>query len=127
MKLAMVTLVVDDYDEAIAHFRDGFGFTVIEDVVLSPIKRWVVMSTGDGGSHVLIAKASGPEQEAAIGNQTGGRVGFFVDTQDFEADLERAIAAGAKLFDGPRTEEYGTVAVVKDRYGNKWDLVRRTS
>lgn len=127
MKLAMVTIVVDDYDQAIAHFRDGFGFTLVEDHVLNAVKRWVVMSTGEGGSNVLIAKAASSEQEAAIGNQTGGRVGFFVDTQDFEGDLERAITAGAKLFDGPRTEPYGTVAVVKDRYGNKWDIVRRNS
>ena len=127
MKLAMVTVVVDDYDMAVAHYRDGFGFTVIDDHVLSDTKRWVVMSPGPQSANILIAKAASPEQQAAIGNQTGGRVGFFLDVENFQEDVERMIAAGARVIDGPRTEEYGTVAVVRDMYGNKWDVIRRSS
>nr|WP_291167570.1 VOC family protein [Erythrobacter sp.] len=120
--LAMTALVVPDYDEAIAFFRDGLGFAVEEDTELGGGKRWVVMVGSHGGS-LLLARAVNEEQRAAIGNQTGGRVGWFLDTDDFAADHARMTAWGVDFTDGPREEPYGTVAVFNDPWGNRWDLI----
>ena len=120
--LAMTTLVVPDYDEAIAFFREAFGFALDEDTDLGRGKRWVVMS-GAQGSKLLLARAANERQRAAIGNQTGGRVGWFVETGDFAADHARIKAAGARFTEGPREEPYGTVAALEDPWGNRWDLI----
>ena len=122
MRLSLVSLLVRDYDEAIAFFRDGLGFRVMEDSALPDGKRWVVVGGADGGA-LLLAKASGPEQIAAIGNQFGGRVGLFAQTEDFAATQRRLTAAGALFEEEPRHEGYGTVAVFRDPLGNRWDLI----
>jgi catechol 2,3-dioxygenase-like lactoylglutathione lyase family enzyme len=126
VKLALVTIVVPDYDEAIAWYVDALGFELREDTALSETKRWVVVGPPGGEAGVLLAKASGPEQEARVGDQTGGRVGFFLHTEDFAAGHERLTAAGGRLVEGPRTEAYGTVGVFEDLYGNRWDLIERS-
>lgn len=123
----MVTIVVDDYDTAIAHYRDDLGFRLIEDTIMSATKRWVVVSPGEGGASVLLAKAATPEQAAAVGNQTGGRVAFFLYTDDFDRDHARMSAAGVNFLESPRHEDYGKVAVFADKYGNKWDFIERRS
>ena len=120
--LAMTTLVVPDYDEAIAFFRDALRFALDEDTDLGSGKRWVVMSGAHGGK-LLLARAANERQRAAIGNQTGGRVGWFVETRDFAADHARIKAAGARFTEEPREEPYGTVAVFEDPWGNRWDLI----
>jgi catechol 2,3-dioxygenase-like lactoylglutathione lyase family enzyme len=123
----MVTLVVSDYDLAIGFFVDVLGFELIED---SPSltndgrpKRWVVVRPPGAVSSLLLARADGPEQEAAVGNQTGGRVGFFLHVDDFEAAHARMTAARVEFLRPPRTEPYGQVAVFLDIAGNKWDLI----
>lgn len=122
MRLDLVTLLVRDYDEALAHYVGQLGFALIEDTPQGNGKRWVVVRPG-GGAGLLLARADTDEQRAAMGRQTGGRVGFFLRTDDFTAEHARMVAAGV-AFDGqPRTEPYGTVAVLVDRYGNRWDLV----
>ena len=119
LTVATFTLLVDDYDRGIAYFRDVLGLTLAEDTSLGDGKRWVVM-TGAGGARLLLAKADGDQQRAAIGNQTGGRVGFFMQTDDFAADHSRMIAAGVTFLEQPRHESYGSVAVFVDAFGNKW-------
>lgn len=124
--LALSTLVVRDYDEAIAFFVGTLGFRLIEDTDQpEQAKRWVVVQpAGAGNAQLLLARASTPEQTARIGSQTGGRVAFFLYTDDFERDHARYSAAGVR-FVRPRTEQpYGTVAVFADLYGNLWDLVQ---
>jgi len=124
--LLHVALVVRDYDEAIAYFTDVLGFELVEDTdVPEQDKRWVrVRPRGsDGGAALLLARASTPEQEAAIGNQTGGRVAFFLGTDDFWRDYRRLVERGVEFVRPPREAEYGTVAVFRDLYGNLWDLV----
>ena len=123
--LALTTLLVRDYDEAIEFFVARLRFALIEDTALSDTKRWVVVAPRqtDGGG-VLLAKADTPAQEARIGDQTGGRVGFFLHTDDFWRDYENYQASGVEFVRGePRDEPYGTVAVFKDLYGNLWDLI----
>lgn len=122
--LANVTLVVRDYDEAIAYFTDALGFRLVEDSPLGGGKRWVVVAPDGGEAGLLLAQAASVQQEAAIGNQTGGRVGFFLHTDDFARDYERMRAAGVTFVEQPRAEVYGTVVVFEDLYGNKWDLVQ---
>jgi len=120
-----VALVVRDYDEAIAFFSQKLHFTLIEDTY-QPVqnKRWVVVSPpGSTGTTLLLARASTPEQEAAIGNQTGGRVFLFLGTDDFWRDYNELLSAGIKFIREPKTESYGTVAVFEDLYGNWWDLI----
>jgi catechol 2,3-dioxygenase-like lactoylglutathione lyase family enzyme len=125
-KLAAVTLVVRDYDEAIAYFRDKLGFELVEDSPLGGGKRWVVIAPREStGTHLLLARAGTPEQERHIGNQTGGRVAFFLHTDDFQRDYDRMKAAGVEFIDEPRHEDYGSVIVFRDLYGNKWDFVER--
>jgi nitroreductase/catechol 2,3-dioxygenase-like lactoylglutathione lyase family enzyme len=121
--LSLVTLVVRDYDEAIAFFTNALGFALLEDTLLDGGKRWVRVGPQDGGAALLLARAATPEQEAAIGNQTGGRVGFFLRTDDFTRDYERMPAAGVRFTEAPRNEAYGRVVVFLDLYGNKWDLI----
>jgi catechol 2,3-dioxygenase-like lactoylglutathione lyase family enzyme len=126
-RLALVALVVHDYDAAIAFFTGALGFTLVEDTPLGDGgKRWVVVSPGEGSAGVLLARASGPAQEARVGDQTGGRVALFLDTDDFAASHSRMTAAGVRFVEGPRREDYGTVAVFEDLMGNRWDLVERT-
>lgn len=122
--LAMTALVVPDYDEAIAFFRDALGFALEEDSDLGDGKRWVVVS-GSCAGKLLLARAANAEQRAAIGNQTGGRVGWFLDTDDFAAAHTRLAEWGVAFSDGPRHETYGTVAVFSDPWGNRWDLIER--
>jgi predicted enzyme related to lactoylglutathione lyase len=122
LAIATFTLLVDDYDRGIAYFRDVLGLALAEDTSLDGGKRWVVM-TGAGGARMLLAKADGDAQRAAIGNQTGGRVGFFMQTDDFAADHARLVAAGVQFLEQPRHESYGSVAVFVDAFGNKWDLI----
>jgi catechol 2,3-dioxygenase-like lactoylglutathione lyase family enzyme len=121
LKIATFALLVDDYDRGIAWFRDVLGLTVAEDTPLAEGKRWVVM-TGTGGARMLLARAES-EQRSAIGHQTAGRVGFFLETTDFEADYDRLRNAGVRFLEAPRRESYGSVAVFEDVFGNKWDLI----
>ena len=122
--LGLVALLVADYDEAIAFYRDTLGFRLVEDTALDAGKRWVVVAPpGSNGTGVLLAKADGPEQTARIGDQTGGRVFLFLNTDDFARDHAAMLAAGVTFLEDPRHEPYGTVAVFKDLYGNKWDLL----
>jgi catechol 2,3-dioxygenase-like lactoylglutathione lyase family enzyme len=128
--LSHVTLLVRDYDEAISFFTNALGFQLIEDTPQDEGKRWVLVApAGSHGSSLLLAQASTPEQTAHIGNQTGGRVFFFLHTDDFGRDYLEMKARGVKFLEAPREESYGTVAVFEDLYGNKWDLLepRRNS
>jgi catechol 2,3-dioxygenase-like lactoylglutathione lyase family enzyme len=122
LSLAMVTLVVPDYDEAIAHYTGALGFKLVQNTELSAEKRWVVVDSGNGAK-LLLAKARRAEQAAVIGRQAGGRVGSFLETSDFEDTFSRDTAAGVRFLEVPRTEPYGRVAVFADLYGNKWDLI----
>jgi catechol 2,3-dioxygenase-like lactoylglutathione lyase family enzyme len=122
-RLGLVTYVAREYDEAIGFFVGKLGFTLVEDTDMGDGKRWVVVSAGDGAS-LLIARADGEKQEASIGNQTGGRVGFFLQTDNFERDLAAWTSRGVVFREQPRHEVYGTVAVFEDVYGNTWDLIQ---
>jgi catechol 2,3-dioxygenase-like lactoylglutathione lyase family enzyme len=126
--LLHVALVVRDYDEAIAYFTQTLGFTLVEDApVPEQNKRWVVVApAGSTGTSILLARPSAPGQEAFIGNQTGGRVTFFLGTDDFWRDYETLRSRGVEFVREPVEAPYGTVAVFKDLYGNLWDLVERT-
>ncbi|MDO8361084.1 MAG: VOC family protein [Devosia sp.] len=119
----MTTLVVDDYDRGIAFYRDALGLALIADTDLGGGKRWVVVG-GGGGARLLLAKADSERQRAAIGNQTGGRVGFFLETDDFARDHADFIARGVTFREAPRYEAYGIVAVFEDPFGNGWDLIQ---
>lgn len=123
-KLALIALVVKDYDEAISFYRDKLGFRLVEDTVQSATKRWVVMSPADGSCQILLAKAASEIQSKAIGHQTGGRVFLFLHTDDFETDYKRMIDRGVHFVRPPSQEAYGTVAVFEDLYGNLWDLIQ---
>lgn len=122
-RIATTTLVVADYDEAIAWFTGKLGFSLISDVSLGGGKRWVVVAPDDGAG-LLLARADGDSQRAAIGNQTGGRVAFFLHTDDFRRDHAAMVARGVVFHEEPRVEAYGTVAVFEDLYGNLWDLIQ---
>lgn len=122
--IATVTLVVADYDAAIAFYRDRLGFALVADTSLGEGKRWVVVGPPGGGARLLLARADSPEQVARIGDQTGGRVGFFLETDDFARDHAAFTANGVKFLEEPRHEPYGSVAVFEDIYGNKWDLIQ---
>lgn len=122
-RLGLVSLLVADYDAAIAFFCDALGFTLAEDTNLGGGKRWVVVRPDGGGTGLLLARAAGPEQSASIGRQAGGRVGFFLETPDFAAAHARMSAAGVRFLEGPRSEPYGIVAVFEDLCGNRWDLI----
>ncbi|PZO77300.1 MAG: extradiol dioxygenase [Mesorhizobium amorphae] len=120
--LARLALLVAEYDAAIAWFRDRLGFRLIEDTPLGGVKRWVRMAS-EGGAELLLARADGPEQEAMIGRQGGGRVFLFLETDDFARDHARMISSGVRFREAPRFELYGTVAVFEDCCGNLWDLI----
>lgn len=122
-RIATVALVVEDYDAAIEFYRGKLGFTLIEDTPLGSGKRWVTVAPQGGGVRLLLAKADGPDQYAAVGRQAGGRVGFFLETDDFARDFAAFTAAGVKFREAPRHEAYGSVAVFEDLYGNGWDLI----
>jgi len=124
--IGAVTLLVADYDDAIAFFVDALGFALIEDTTLSKDKRWVRVAPKDGGVCLLLAKASTPEQVARIGDQTGGRVGFFLQTENFDADYAAMSAKGVRFREATRTESYGKVVVFEDICGNTWDLIGPT-
>jgi catechol 2,3-dioxygenase-like lactoylglutathione lyase family enzyme len=122
--IATVTLVVADYDEAIAFYRDRLGFALIADTPLGDGKRWVLVGPPGGGARLLLAVADGPEQAVRVGDQTGGRVGFFLETDDFARDHAAFTARGVTFLEEPRHEPYGSLAVFEDVYGNKWDLIQ---
>ena len=121
--LGMITIVIDEYDAAIDHYINDLGFTLLEDTELSPEKRWVVIAPSSTGAQILLAKASNEQQQAAIGNSTGGRVGFFLYTDNFTETYESYLAQGIEFTEEPRNENFGQVVVFKDKYGNKWDLI----
>ena len=123
--IAHVALVVRDYDEAITFYTQKLGFTVIEDSYQpAQDKRWVLVAPpGSDGTSLLLARASKPEQETFIGNQSGGRVFLFLRTDDFWRDYNRFVASDVSFVRPPTVEDYGTVAVFKDLYGNLWDLI----
>jgi catechol 2,3-dioxygenase-like lactoylglutathione lyase family enzyme len=119
-----VALIVHDYDEAIDFYCNKLNFTLIDDTYQpEQDKRWVVVSPpGEGGTNLLLARAATPEQETFIGNQSGGRVFLFLQTDDFQRDYDLMRQVGIEFVREPKLEEYGTVAVFKDLYGNLWDL-----
>ena len=121
----MVAIVVDDYDVAISHYVNVLGFSLIEDKVISPEKRWVVVAPSKEGARILLAKAANDQQRSAIGNSTGGRVGYFMYTTNFAETFETYTSRGIEFIESPRQEAYGQVVVFKDLYGNKWDLIEQ--
>ncbi len=124
-QIGYVALVVRDYEEAIAFYRETLGFVLVEDTHLGDGKRWVLMAPpGSAGTRLLLARAVGPEQGGRIGNQTGGRVFLFLQTDDFWRDYNEYCARGVKFPRPPKEETYGTVAVFADLYGNLWDLLQ---
>ncbi len=118
-----LTLVVRDYDEAIEFYTQVLNFDLVEDTEMSDTKRWVRVQPKGGQCCLLLAKAVGEQQVKAIGNQTGGRVFLFLHTDDFRRDFSRYMERGVKVIREPSVEEYGTVAVIADLYGNKIDLI----
>jgi catechol 2,3-dioxygenase-like lactoylglutathione lyase family enzyme len=122
--IATVTLVVADYDEAIAFYVGKVGFELVEDTAMGDGNRWVVVAPAGGGAALLLAQADGERQAERVGDQTGGRVAFFLRSDDFAADHRRMTDAGVRFLEQPRTEPYGTVAVFEDVYGNRWDLLQ---
>ena len=124
-----VALVVRDYDEAIEFYAKKLHFTLVEDTYQpEQDKRWVVVAPpGSDGANLLLARAATPEQEFFIGNQTGGRVFLFLNTDDFWRDYNEMVSLGIHFVREPKTEPYGTVAVFKDLYGNLWDLLELTN
>ncbi|EST19861.1 VOC family protein [Streptomyces roseochromogenus] len=137
-RVALVTLVVDDYDEAIRFYTEALGFRLAEDAPRPDGSRWVVVEPGRpesrngqngqsaalAGTGLLLARAKDEAQRSRVGDQTGGRVGFFLHTDDFDRDHARMAAAGVTFLEEPRHEPYGTVAVFQDLYGNRWDLLQ---
>lgn len=121
--IASVALVVADYDEAIAFYVDALGFSLVDDTPLGDGKRWVRVAPSGTGTALLLARAGGPDQAAHVGNQTGGRVFLFLETDDFVRDHAQFSARGVRFLEEPRFEAYGTVAVFEDLYGNRWDLI----
>jgi catechol 2,3-dioxygenase-like lactoylglutathione lyase family enzyme len=124
--LGLVTLVVRDYDEAIAFYVGKLGFDLVEDTCLpAQGKRWVVVApAGARAPGLLLARATGAHQSSRVGDQTGGRVSFFLYTDDFRQDFNAYKARGVTFVREPTNESYGTVAVFEDLYGNRWDLLQ---
>lgn len=128
LTVAAVSLLVREYDEAIAFFTTALRFRVVEDSPREDGKRWVVVAPPDStGASILLARAVTDEQRAAVGHQTGGRVFLFLHTTDFEDDFLHFASCGVRFTEKPRTEPYGRVVVFLDLYGNKWDLIERAS
>jgi catechol 2,3-dioxygenase-like lactoylglutathione lyase family enzyme len=126
--LFLTTVLVRDYDEAIDFYVNKLGFEVRLDNPVSPSKRWVVLAPkGSEYGCILLAKAENTRQARTIGNQTGGRVFLFLSTDDFARDHKNYLERGVKFIEEPRVEEYGTVAVFEDLYGNRWDLIEYIS
>lgn len=121
--IVYISLLVRDYDEAIDYFTGKLGFELVEDRVLTEVKRWVVVRPPGGGTSLLLARARDGRQRRFVGDQSGGRVFLFLETKDFFAEYSRLKANGVRFMENPRTEEYGTVAVFEDLYGNRWDLL----
>jgi uncharacterized glyoxalase superfamily protein PhnB len=123
-KIAQIALLVNDYDEAINFYIKKLHFTLFEDTLLSPTKRWVVIAPQNStGCNLLLAKAANEEQQKFVGNQTGGRVFLFLHTDDFDSDYQNLLANNITIVREPTEEEYGKVAVFADLYGNLWDLI----
>jgi catechol 2,3-dioxygenase-like lactoylglutathione lyase family enzyme len=123
--LAAVTILVPNYDEGLAFFRDVLGFTVLEDTLLGPSKRWVVVAPSRGaGAALVLAVPSDERQRTRVGDQTGGRVGFFLYSTDLYGDYETLLRRGVRFLETPRREPYGLVAVFVDPWGGKWDLLQ---
>lgn len=121
-----IALLVKDYDEAIEFYVGKLKFTIVEDTWLSDLKRWVlVRPPGSTGCCLLLAKAADERQKLAIGNQSGGRVFLFLNTDNFDRDYSRMVSDGISFVREPIVESYGTVAVFKDLYGNLWDLIQK--
>jgi catechol 2,3-dioxygenase-like lactoylglutathione lyase family enzyme len=125
--LSLTTLLVRDYEEAIGFYVGMLGFELREDTPLTAEKRWVVVGPPGGASGLLLARAVGDRQRAAIGDQSGGRVFLFLQTDDFARDHAAYLARGVRFIEPPRVEAYGVVAVFEDLCGNRWDLVQVTS
>jgi catechol 2,3-dioxygenase-like lactoylglutathione lyase family enzyme len=124
--IGAVALIVPDYDEAISFYVGKLGFDLVEDTRLSDTKRWVLVAPkGSSETRLLLALADGENQEAAIGNQTGGRVFLFLNTDDFDRDYRAMTENGVAFQEVPRNEPYGKVAVFKDPFGNSWDLIQK--
>ncbi|MCW7947346.1 extradiol dioxygenase [Streptomyces hygroscopicus] len=125
-RIALVTLVVDDYDEAIRFYTEALGFRLAVDEPRPDGSRWVVVEPGatGHGTGLLLARAKDETQRVRVGDQTGGRVGFFLHTDDFAHDHARMTRAGVTFLEETRREPYGTVAVFQDLYGNRWDLLQ---
>ena len=123
-RLDLTALVVRDYDEAIGFYVNQLGFDLTHDDDMGGGKRWVVVTPRGSQGGLLLAKAAGEVQAARVGDQTGGRVGFFLHTDDFAADHARMTAAGVRFLEAPRQETYATVAVFEDLYGNRWDRLQ---
>jgi uncharacterized glyoxalase superfamily protein PhnB len=123
--LGMIAIVIDEYDVAISHYVNDLDFILVEDSALSPEKRWVVVAPSLQGAKILLAKAATDQQKAAIGNSTGGRVGFFMYTSNFSKTYETYKSRGVEFIEQPRQEAYGQVVVFRDKYGNKWDLIEQ--
>ena len=125
--LSLAALVVDDYDPAIEFFVSVLGFELAEDTPAltndGRSKRWVVVRPPGAATGLLLARADGPEQVAAVGNQAAGRVGFFLQVDDFQEAYDRLVKAGVELVGEPRNEPYGRVVVFRDIAGNKWDMI----
>ncbi|NXY95176.1 VOC family protein [Streptomyces sp. BR123] len=123
--IALTALLVHDYDEAVDFYTRALGFTLVEDTPRPDGSRWVVVRPGGAAeSALLLARAKDEAQRARVGDQTGGRVGFFLHTDDFARDHARMTAAGVRFLEEPRHEAYGSVAVFEDLYGNRWDLLQ---
>ncbi|WP_434055023.1 MAG: VOC family protein [Roseibium sp.] len=124
--IGAIALLVPDYDDAIAFYVDKLGFDLIEDTHLSETRRWVLVAPkGSDETRLLLAQADDEHQANAIGNQTGGRVFLFLHTDDFDRDHKRMLANSVDFLENPREEVYGKVAVFRDPFGNKWDLIER--
>jgi catechol 2,3-dioxygenase-like lactoylglutathione lyase family enzyme len=121
--IATVSLLVDDYDQAIRFYTQALRFELLEDTELSPGKRWVRVAPAGGGTALLLARAATPEQQALVGGQGAGRVWLFLHTDDFDGELAHFCTHGVRLLEEPRREAYGRVVVFLDLYGNRWDLI----
>ena len=123
-RLVLLSLMVDEYDRAIDYYINTLGFQLMEDTTISETKRWVIIAPkGNGGAHILLAKAANTDQELAIGNQSGGRVFLFLHTDNFDRDYIKFVSNGVHFVNSPRMEPYGKVGVFRDLYGNLWDLI----
>jgi catechol 2,3-dioxygenase-like lactoylglutathione lyase family enzyme len=126
--IGQISIVVRDYDEALSYYINVLGFEQVEDTVLTPEKRWVVIkpkNSSGQGCNLLLARAANPHQQNFIGNQTGGRVFLFLYTDDIQRDHEMLLKNNVKIVRPPSIEDYGTVLVFSDLYGNLWDLIER--